>query len=254
MRRRQFLRILAVTGCAAVAGCAAGDNSLALVRRSGRLRVGLDASFPPFEAVAPEGNIVGLDADLASYVASALDVQPEWHNIAYDGLYDALAARQVDMLASALPSDPLRTRDVSYSQPYFYDGVVLIGEPGAPLAAKLADVTGRLAVEMGSESAALARRLVRRAEVIEMMSEADVMAAVAGAKADWGLVGLVSACAHAETSGSFVIGVQLTQVPYCLVTRAQDKALSQAVSAALESILASAAWQACRRKWLGAKC
>lgn len=243
-----------VVSLSLASGCSARDTSLAEVRQRGRLRVGLDAAFPPFEAVEADGSVVGLDADLAALAASALGVRAEWHNVAFDGLYDALAARQVDLLASALTSDPLRTRDVTYSPPYFEDGIVVIGHAGASPPADLGQLAGRLAVEMGSESATVARRSAKLADVAELMSEPEVMQAVAAGKVEWGLAGKVSACAFRQSGGGISMGSAQTRLPYCLATRAGDMSLASALYTALEGILVSPAWQASKLRWLGEDC
>ena len=40
------------------------DGSLIQIQQRGTLRVGLDASFPPFENIQPDGEIVGFDVDI----------------------------------------------------------------------------------------------------------------------------------------------------------------------------------------------
>jgi polar amino acid transport system substrate-binding protein len=118
------------------------DGTLERVQATGELRVGLDASFPPFESLDADGNIIGYDADLARAIAGAVGAEPVFVNIGFDGLYDALQADRVDVVISGLPYDPRRTQDVIYSQPYFNAGQVLVvraddetfsdPDPGAP--------------------------------------------------------------------------------------------------------------------------
>jgi polar amino acid transport system substrate-binding protein len=105
------------------------DGTLARVQATGELRVGLDASFPPFETLDAGGNIVGLDADLARAIATALGAEPVFVNVGFDGLYDALQIGRIDVVISGLPYDPRRTQDVNYSQPYFNAGQVLVVRP-----------------------------------------------------------------------------------------------------------------------------
>ncbi|MFN3761678.1 MAG: transporter substrate-binding domain-containing protein, partial [Anaerolineae bacterium] len=63
----------------------------------------MDASYPPFESIDGEGNLVGLDVDLGRELAARLGVEAHFvANLSYDGLYDALTADQVDVLISAL--------------------------------------------------------------------------------------------------------------------------------------------------------
>ena len=52
--------------------CARPDDIWDRVRETGVLRVGMDASFPPFEMVAPDGTLIGFDVDLARELARRL--------------------------------------------------------------------------------------------------------------------------------------------------------------------------------------
>jgi ABC-type amino acid transport substrate-binding protein len=262
-KRARILALLAALAVVvAVLGCARSDDSLAVVKQRGTLRVGLDASFPPFESVAADGTLEGLDVDLARLIAQRLVVGLGFRNIAFDGLYDALTARQVDVVISALPHDPLRTRDVAFSAGYFEDGTVLVGPgnhaeenpqtfPPPPVVDAL---RGRLGVEMGSESAVLARQAASGVTMVQFMSESEVMDAVADGIVDWGLASRVSACLYRHAGGAITIGPQLTRTPYCLALRASDSALARAVFEALQQVTASQEWQQSRSRWLGEGC
>ncbi len=134
------------------------QSALADIQRRGTLRVGLDASFPPFESLDADGAVVGLDADIARAIAVDLGVRAEFVNIGFDGLYDALTVGRVDVVISGLPVDPLRTRDVAYSIPYFNAGQVLITTRAD--VQSVADVAGKtIAVEWGSMAELAARKL-----------------------------------------------------------------------------------------------
>jgi polar amino acid transport system substrate-binding protein len=136
------------------------DGSLADIRRRGTLRVGLDASFPPFETIDGSGQIVGLDVDIAQAIAADLGVKVELVNIGFDGLYDALLARRVDLVISGLPYDPRWTQDVAYTRNYFNAGQVLVVPAGHDTITTVEDLAGRtVAVEWGSQAEMEARRL-----------------------------------------------------------------------------------------------
>jgi polar amino acid transport system substrate-binding protein len=122
--------------------------------------VGLDASFPPFETLDTNGQIVGLDVDIARAIAADLGVEAELVNIGFDGLYDALLARRVDVIISGLPYDPRWTEDVAYTRTYFNAGQVLVARADDPTIKSVEDLVGRtVAVEWGSQAEMEARRL-----------------------------------------------------------------------------------------------
>ncbi len=129
------------------------DGTLVEIQQRGTLRVGLDASFPPFESLGAEGQIVGLDIDIARTIANDLGVELQLVNIGFDGLYDALLARRVDVVLSGLPYDPRWTEDVAYTRRYFNAGQVLITPLNPSTITVVDDITGHtLAVEWGSQA------------------------------------------------------------------------------------------------------
>ncbi len=64
-------------------------SSLARVRATGQLRVGLDATYPPF-GIAEGGEFSGFDVDLAQAIGKDLGVRIELVNASFDGIFPAL--------------------------------------------------------------------------------------------------------------------------------------------------------------------
>lgn len=154
-----------------------GQTGLAEIQRRGTLRVGMDAAFPPFETVDADGNLIGLDADIARAIAADLGVRAEFVNIGFDGLYDALKIGRVDVVVSGLPIDPLRTRDVSYSTPYFNAGQMLITTRSD--VQSVADVAEKtVAVEWGSMAELAARKLKATVPTMTISPQPDAETAL----------------------------------------------------------------------------
>lgn len=101
------------------------DPTWSAMQNSGRWRVGMDPSFPPFESLDAEGKPEGYDLDLAQALADEWDLQLEIVAIGFDSLPDALRTGQINSVISALPFDPRATKDVTYSDPYFEAGIRL---------------------------------------------------------------------------------------------------------------------------------
>ncbi len=182
MTRTRWLVILGAVVLVAIAArqmlaYRQGQSGLAEIRRRGTLRIGLDASFPPFESLDADGTVVGLDADIARAIAANLGVRVEFVNIGFDGLYDALTVGRVDVALSGLPIDSLRTRDVAYSTPYFNAGQMLI--TSRTDVQSVADVAGkRIAVEWGSMAELAARKLKESAPDVTIAPQPDAETAL----------------------------------------------------------------------------
>jgi polar amino acid transport system substrate-binding protein len=155
------------------------DGTLADIQARGTLRVGLDASFPPFEMINGNNEIVGLDADIARAIAADLGVEAEFVNIGFDGLYDALLARRVDIVLSGLPYDPRWTEDVAYTHNYFNAGQMLVTRLDENSINTVEDLTGHtLAIEWGSQADMEARRLAREIDGITLLRHESAQAAL----------------------------------------------------------------------------
>ena len=246
-----------------LAACARSDTAWDRVRDSGVLRVGMDASFPPFESIAADGTLVGFDVDLARELGRRLGVEVQFvANLPYDGLYDALAVGRVDVVISALVVDPARMADFVYSASYFDAGQVLVmpdqrgseSVPG-PFSATcqvsepvegMADLGGcRLAVEFGTQGDLEARKWARRLQdltVVPHQTAAEALAAVTDGETDAALVDHVSALGVIKTLGAsenpkgfglFVVEEPVVQEPYAVAVHEESQALLRAIDDAL---------------------
>ena len=224
----------------------------------GVLRVGVDASYPPFAVDPGTGVPVGLDIDLARAVADQMGVELRFVNMGYDGLYDSLRASQVDVLFSALRIDPLRTRDVRYTTPYFEAGQVLVRKEGAGIEAP-EDLEGRtVAVAFGTEGDEAARRWQRRLHVLTLQpyaTAADALAAVGAGEADAAIVDAVSArlWLREASPADHDLGLAsepVTSDPYAAAVRQDYPRLHAAINAALQVLDEDGTLQAIISRWL----
>ena len=213
-------------------GCRPAPDALDRVLENGMLRIGMDASYPPFEYVDGEGNLVGFDVDLGREIAARLGVEARFvANLPYDGLYDALTAEQVDVVISALYVDPTRTADFAYSTPYFDAGQVLVVAEGTEGIGGMTDLDGRtLAVEFGSAGDVEARAWGRRLAALTILpcqTADEALARVAAGEADAALVDHLSAL-MASVEGVKIVGPMVTSEPYAVAVRREDRQLLEA--------------------------
>ncbi|NLE75739.1 MAG: amino acid ABC transporter substrate-binding protein [Chloroflexi bacterium] len=235
------------------------DAALTRIRQSGRLRVGLDPSFPPFENLNLEtGEVVGYDADLARLLAQQLGegVTPEWVIIGFDGLYDALWARKADVLISALPVDPMLTEDVAYSQPYFDAGLRLLRQLSSGATPDRAYLAGRrLGVEWGSEGDLVGRRLqgeMADLEIVTYLTAQEALAALRGGEVDALLLeGVAAIQAALADSRLELFGEIQSSQPYAVAMHAKDRGLQRAVNAAMRTLQAAGTLAELEARWMG---
>ena len=265
MSRRKGSFVLLVIGLSLLVGLAIWRTSARLgtgadetwnrIQREGIMRVGLDASWPPFEYVDEDGQIVGFDVDLARELGRHLGIEVAFVNIGFDGLYDALKSGKCDAIISALPYDPMMTKDVAYSPSYFNAGQVLVVRSDEREIEGEGDLGGkRVGVEWGSTADMEARRLAKRSEGMELalyrtpeealraLKDGEVKAAIADA---------VSASSFIKAEGGVkIVGEPLTDEPYVVAVRPQSYMLLQAINEALVEIKEGGTLARLRERWL----
>jgi polar amino acid transport system substrate-binding protein len=119
--RRQFAGRL-VAGSLLVSGAlprfaAAAGLSLADIKQSGVLKIGCEATYPPF-TFREGGQLTGYDVDLATAFCKTLGVKPEFVDTVWAGVIPALYAKKFDLVMSGLSYTAEREKKVSFSIPY----------------------------------------------------------------------------------------------------------------------------------------
>jgi polar amino acid transport system substrate-binding protein len=246
-----LLSLLLITGLWYLAP-ASDDGTLAQIKRRGTLRVGLDASFPPFESMSSDGKIVGLDVDIAKEIATDLDIQVELVNIGFDGLYDALLARRVDVVISGLPYDPRWTADVAYTANYFNAGQILVTRVDDATINSVEDLTNRtVAIEWGSQADMEGRRLAKKMAGLTILREEtamDALEALFNKKADAAIVDAITGVS-AFPRGLKII-TYLTDEWYAAAVHIESRELLEAVDRTLIRLQESGEMGRIQARWL----
>jgi polar amino acid transport system substrate-binding protein len=90
------------------------------------VRVGINASYAPFESVDDSGRLSGFDIDLVNAWARAEGVTVKFVNLPWPNLLASLESGRVDMIVSAVAVTPERQRRFDFSVPYYFEPQVLL--------------------------------------------------------------------------------------------------------------------------------
>jgi len=128
-KTKNFLALLVVFGLLTVWGHVfAADEStkvspvLDRILTKKELVVGTAASMPPLNMTTKDGQIVGMEMDLARLFADGMGVKLTLKPMHFNDLLPALEAGQVDMILSSMTMTPGRNLKVAFVGPYFASG------------------------------------------------------------------------------------------------------------------------------------
>ena len=121
-----LLILVFATACAHTNSGTMTSSNLDRIAQSGILRVGTAANMPPLNMLDKSGVPMGLDVDLASYIAGAMGVELSLVIKPFSELLPALEAGEVDMVISGMTITPERNMKVAFVGPYHISGKALL--------------------------------------------------------------------------------------------------------------------------------
>lgn len=136
---KNFKKILAVVLAFAMLCCFAGCGA----KEDNVLTMGTNATFPPYEYVDDNGNIVGIDAEIAAALAEKLGMTLEIKDMEFDSLITACAGGSVDVVLAGMTVTDERKESVNFSDSYATGIQVIIVKEGSDIAA-YEDLEGKM--------------------------------------------------------------------------------------------------------------
>lgn len=92
------------------------------------LHFGTEASYPPFESMDANNQIVGFDVDLAHALCKQIDATCTFTNQAFDSLIPGLKFRRIDAVMAGMDITPERQKQVLFTQPYYDNSAMFVGQ------------------------------------------------------------------------------------------------------------------------------
>lgn len=221
----------------------------------GKLIVGSDTAFPPFESIEG-GEAVGFDIDLIKEVAERVgDLEVEIQSAAFDTIFTSLAARKFDVVVSAVTIKEDRKQTVDFTDPYFKADQSLTArenEADEIEIDRLSDKT--IGVQAGTTGEDCAKNVLAKdgsvKEVRSYETAPDAFTDLAAGRIDAVLVDLPTAQQIAEErTGTRVVQVIRTQEEYGIAVGKHNPALRVAINEALKGIRDDGTYRELFVKW-----
>lgn len=160
--KKLFLLLLTVCllgTVALTAGCGQSDSA----EQSGKkvLRVGMDASYPPFGSQNQETkDYEGFDVDIIRAIGAEEGFDVEISNRSFDGLIPALQAKEIDVAINDITITDDRKQSVDFSKPYYIAGLGVVVRSDNDTIHTAEDLRGKtLGVSIGSTGEEAARKI-----------------------------------------------------------------------------------------------
>lgn len=226
--------------------------------RSGQLplRVGTDATFPPFEFTDAQGNQLGFDVDLVRALAARAGIKNvEFVQMPFGNIVPALQANQIDVGASAIYISAERAKAVDFSDIYYPGGLAIFANEKDNSIASLRDLAGkRVAVQVGTKSVEWLKQHQPATQLITVQTNEQMFSSARLGQADAVVTGAPAGKYFiAQQGGLKQVGDRLTDENYGYAFQKLDPDLRDAFNTALKQMRDDGSYQQITEKWFGAE-
>lgn len=229
----------------------------ALPNLKGRaLKVGTDASYPPFESLNEKQEIVGFDVDVVTEICKQINCNATFVSAEFDRLLGAVQNRVYDLSVSAWVITDERARTIDFGLPYLPNSQVLLvraEENRIKEPADLKTATLSVAVQSNTTSLAVAKKLVADSnkQIKEFPELALAIQALVSKQADVVVIDIYSAIDPLDQNKNRikVAGKEFGDGFLGFVFRKGDRELREAFDAGLKAVYQDGTWSKLCDKW-----
>jgi len=229
------------------------------IQQSGVVEVGSDAAYPPVE-YQDNGQIIGLDPDIAAAMGQKMGVTWHFTNATFAGLIPAVQSGRYNVAMSAMSDNKEREQKLNFLD-YFNVGTSIIVAAGNPQNIQgLDDLCGKtIAVQRGTTQDEVSKEQQAKCAssgkgtltVLTFTTDPEALLQVQTERAVADMNDYpVAEYTVQQTKGKYeVVGTQIQAGPYGIGFDKDETQLLNASQAALKAIISDGTYAAILAKW-----
>lgn len=171
----------------------AKKSTLEKIVKSGKLRVGFESGYMPFEMTDKKGKFVGFDMDMAREMAKAMSTKENPVkfvpvNTAWDGIIPALMTDKFDIIMSGMTVTQARNLKINFVEPNIIVGqTILVHKKHLGVVESYKDLNDKKYIvtsKLGTTGEQAIKRLIPKCNYKSFETEAEAALEVIHGKAD----------------------------------------------------------------------
>lgn len=231
------------------------------IKRTGKVTVGTEAQFPPFEFIQ-DGKIVGYGKDILDYIVKDLNVQLVQLDLPFQGILPGVLAGKFDFVATSIGMRAERVTKYAFTMPIAYGQEVALKRLGNKSMMTVQDLKGKVAgTQLASSSEMSAKAFDEKLkaagggfkEIKLYTSHPETYLALANGELDVVVSGsLIISKLMKERPGLFEIVGPVGDKSYSAwVTRPEDKDFRDYLNSKIKEMRDSGLLYELQKKWFG---
>jgi polar amino acid transport system substrate-binding protein len=217
------------------------DTSLDDVITAGKLVIGVDAAYPPFEQMnTTTDEVEGFDPDIMAYIATDMDITVEYMDVAWDTIFTSLAAGNYDCVMSAVTITSERMDTMDFTRWYYFSTQAVMVTTANPKNITSVDDVNSTSIKVGVQAGTTSEWYLDDVDA-EMLTYATITFAIDALKN--GLVDAVLGddatlvAGQVANPGDFIIVDKFSPEAFGIAFQKGSTALIERVNTVLDELL-----------------
>jgi arginine/ornithine transport system substrate-binding protein len=243
-----------------LASLALHTSVLAQAPNWAKIRIGVEANYPPFSLMGTDGKFSGFDIDIANALCAEMKAECTLVAQEWDGMMPALNAKKFDMIVASMSITEERKKAADFSDSYYDIPSAWIGKTGSYTQITPAALKGKkIIVTRNTPRAAYVQANFKESEILLVAKEAEVTMELAAGRGDIGFGSSLAATAaflkSPEGKGYSKLGAPVTLGGakdgggVGIAMRKGEDTLKTKVNAALKTITANGVYKTINDKY-----
>ena len=242
MKKIIALVLALVMLCACMTACGSKDVTVESIQKAGKLVIATSPDFPPFESLAADGSVEGIEIDIMNLVCEQLGVELVIEQMDFDSVLPGVQAGKFTAGVSGISVTPAREKNTLFTDPYCLAAQAIVVLNGSSITCK-ADLEGKtIAVQSGTTAEAYA--MENGYTFNAYTANTDAQEALLAGKVDaWVIDDLTAAdmvaLYNAENPEALVVlGEAMTTEPYAFAFKLGNDELVGAINEIINKLVA----------------
>lgn len=225
-----------------------------------KIRIGVEANYPPFSQLGTDGKFSGFDIDVATALCAEMKTECTLVAQEWDGMMPALNAKKFDMIVASMSITEDRKKAADFSDSYYDIPSTFIAKTGAVTDIGPAGLKGKkIIVTRNTPRAAYLAVNYKDNEVLLVAKEAEVTMELAAGRGDIGFGSSLAATAaflkspegktYSKVGAPVVVGGAKDGGGVGIAMRKGEDTLKTKVNAALKAITANGVYKSINDKY-----
>ncbi len=225
-----------------------------------KIRIGVEANYPPFSQMSTDGKFSGFDIDIANAICAQIKAECTMVSQEWDGMMPALNAKKFDMIVASMSITEERKKSADFSDSYYDIPSAWIAKTGSYSQVTPATLKGKkIIVTRNTPRAKYLQDNYKDSEILLVAKEAEVTMELAAGRGDIGFGSSLAATAaflkspegkaYGKVGAPITLGGAAQGGGVGIAMRKGEDALRNKVNGALKAITANGVYKSINDKY-----